>query len=114
MEQKKHAIVSYETMPEEVAAAFALKYPKGMSDFLPDVKKLDKPNGESIYYVTIEIPNAVYLVKIKMKVDDQEDVVKWLDEDDDDDNNESTDGGETLPDDNIAQYSGGEDEDSAE
>ncbi len=113
MEQKKHAMISYENMSEELAAAFAEKYPKGMTDFLPDVKKIDKPDGTSIYYVTVEIPSAVYLVKVKIKVDDLDDVDKWLDEtgDDGDDDGESD---STLPDENISQYSSGDDDDSAE
>ena len=41
--QKKRAVVSYENMSEELAAAFAEKYPKGFSDYLPDLIKYDKP-----------------------------------------------------------------------
>ena len=33
--QKKRAVVSYENMSEELAAAFAEKYPKGFTDYLP-------------------------------------------------------------------------------
>ena len=104
---KKRAVVSYEKMPEEVAAAFEEKYPRGAQDYLPDVQKIDKPDGTSIYTVTIEIPSAIYLVKVQIKVDDLNDVDKWLDEDDTD---EETDSESSLPDDNISQYSGGDDD----
>jgi len=111
--QKKRAVVSYENMSEELAAAFAEKYPKGFSDYFPDLVKYDKPDGTSFYAVTLEIPSAIYLVKIKVKTDDAEDIERWLDGDDDDDGNGSSgDGGEDLPDDNISQYSTGEDEPS--
>lgn len=111
MDQKKRGIVSYENMSEELAAAFAEKYPRGLVDYLPDVKKIDKPDGTSIYTVTVEIPSAIYLVKIKMKVDDAEELSKWLDDGDEGDEGEdNNDEGETLPDDNIAQYSSGDDD----
>ena len=47
--QKKRAVVSYENMSEELAAAFAEKYPKGFSDYLPDLIKYDKPDGTCFY-----------------------------------------------------------------
>lgn len=112
--QKKRAVVSYENMSEELAAAFAEKYPKGFSDYLPDLIKYDKPDGICFYAVSIEIPDAIYLVKIKVKTDDADDIERWLNEGDegadDGGNTSSEDGGETLPDDNIAQYSSGDDD----
>ena len=106
-QQKKRAVVSYENMSEELAAAFAEKYPKGFSDYLPDLMKYDKPDGTCFYAVTLEIPSAIYLVKIKIKTDDAEDIERWLDGDDDD----SVDGDrDDLPDDNISQYSNGDDD----
>lgn len=110
MDQKKRAVVSYENMSEEVAAAFNEKYPKGLVDYLPDVRKIDKPDGTSIYTVTIEIPDAIYLVKIKMKVDDADELSKWLDDDEGDGEGEDEDDREALPDDNISQYSSGDDD----
>lgn len=107
-EQKRRAVVSYENMSEEVAAAFNEKYPRGFSDYLPDLMKYDKPNGDCFYAVTIEITDAIYLVKIKIKTDDAEDIERWLDSDGDDDEGESD--GDTLPDNDISQYSQGDDD----
>ena len=107
--QKKRAVVSYENMSEELAAAFAEKYPKGFSDYLPDLVKYDKPDGTSFYAVTLEIPTAIYLVKINVKTDDAEDIERWLDGEDDDDSRDAGDG-DDLPDDNIAQYATGDDD----
>lgn len=112
METKKRAVVSYENMSEELAAAFAEKYPRGFNDYLADVVKIVKPDGTPIYTVTIELPEAIYLVKVKMKTDDAEDLERWLDADNDSGSEDGGDSGE-LPDDNISQYSTGE-EDSAE
>lgn len=105
---KRRAVVSFENMSDELAAAFAEKYPKGYSDYFPDLVKYDKPDGTNFYAVTVEIPDAIYLVKIKVKTDDAEDLERWLDGEDGDD----VDGndGDSLPDDNISQYSNGEDD----
>ena len=105
---KRRAVCSFENMSDELAAAFAEKYPKGYSDYFPDLVKYDKPDGTNFYAVTIEIPSAIYLVKIKVKTDDAEDIERWLDGDDGDDNDGND--GETIPDDNISQYSNGDDD----
>lgn len=112
--QKRRAVVSYENMSKELAEAFALKYPKGFSDYLPDLMKYDKPDGTCFYAVTVEIPDAIYLVKIKIKTDNIDEIERWLDgedEEQDETTGDATDenSGE-LPDDNIAQYSTGEDD----
>ena len=105
---KRRAVISYENMSDELAAAFAEKYPKGYSDYFPDLVKYDKPDGTCFYAVTVEIPDAIYLVKIQVKTDDAEDLERWLDGEDGDD----PDGGDgdSLPDDNISQYSNGDDD----
>ena len=105
---KRRAVVSYENMSDELAAAFVEKYPRGYSDYFPDLMKYDKPDGTNFYAVTVEIPDAIYLVKIKVKTDDAEDLERWLDgeDGDDGDGNDS----DSLPDDNIAQYSNGDDD----
>lgn len=117
---KKRHIVSYENMSPELAEAFAEKYPNGFNDYLADLNKYTKPDGTPFYAVLIEIPDAVYLVKIKVKIDDAEEIEKWLEGEEDAENEQvagtsggADAGGETLPDDNIAQYGGeGEDEPS--
>lgn len=105
---KRRAVVSYENMSDEVAAAFAEKYPRGYSDYFPDLMSYPKPDGTSFYAVTIEIPDAIYLVKIHVKTDDAEDLERWLDGEDGDDADSNE--GESLPDDNISQYSSGDDD----
>lgn len=110
---KKRHLVSYENMSADLAAAFAQKYPKGFSDYFADLVKYPRPDGTSFYAVTVEIPDAVYLVKIKVDVDDAEDLERWLDgeEESDADSTVPDAGGDgaTLPDDNISQYGGGDD-----
>ena len=108
--EKRRAVVSFENMSEELAAAFSEKYPKGYADYFHDLVKYDKPNGDSFYAVTIEITDAIYLVKIKVKTDDAEDIERWLDGEDGDDSDGND--GDGLPDDNISQYSNGDDDGS--
>ena len=120
-DSKKRHVVSYEKMSghPDLAAAFQEKYPKGFSDYLNDLIKYPKPDGTSFYAVTIETEDAIYLVKINVKTDDLEDVARWLEGEEDAENEAVAGGsadasdaaGETLPDDNIAQYSNGADED---
>ena len=105
---KRRGVVSFENMSEELAAAFAEKYPKGYNDYFPDLVKYDKPDGTSFYAVMVEIPDAIYLVKIKVKTDDAEDIERWLDGDDGEDSDGND--GDSLPDDNISQYSNGDDD----
>ncbi len=110
MEQKKRRVVSYENMDEVLAAAFSEKYPKGFADYLPDLKEYPKPDGTSFYAVTVETPDAVCLVKIKVRTDDAEDIERWLDSGDGEDEDEASgeDENDALPDDNISQYSNDE------
>ncbi len=109
---KRRAVCSFENMSEELATAFSEKYPKGYSDYLPELVKYDKPDGTSFYAVTVEIPDAIYLVKIKVKTDDVEDLERWLDGEDGDDSDGGD--GESLPDDNISQYNSEDDGSEAE
>ncbi len=105
---KRRAVCSFENMSDELSAAFSEKYPRGYSDYFPDLVKYDKPDGTCFYAVTVEIPDAIYLVKIKVKTDDAEDLERWLDGEDGDDSPGGE--GESLPDDNISQYSNGDDD----
>ena len=52
MTSKRRAVISYENMSDELAAAFAEKYPKGYTDYFPDLVKYDKPDGTCFSTVT--------------------------------------------------------------
>lgn len=108
MDSKKRRVVSYENMDEALKAAFDEKYPKGVIDYLPDANRYDKPDGSFFYAVTIETPDTIALIKVNVNIDAAEDIENWL--------NSDVDGGEdsgesdNIPDDNLSQYSNGEDE----
>ena len=115
-DNKKRHIVSYENMSPELAAAFAEKYPKGFSDYLPDLTKYTKPDGTPFYAVMVEIPDAIYLVKIKVQIDNPDDIERWLEgEEEAETESVACTSGATgseddpLPDDNISQYGGDDD-----
>ena len=75
---KKRAVISYANMFPELQAAFKAKYPKGYADYMGDIFKIDKPDGTSFYAVSVETEDAIYLVKITVKVDDYEDIENGL------------------------------------
>jgi hypothetical protein len=102
--QKRRAVVSYANMSPELAAAFKEKYPKGYADYMGDIVKIDKPDGSFFYAVSIEIPDAVYLVKIDVKIDDYEDAENGLFGDDDDAVDGGQPEGDTFPDDGQTQF----------
>lgn len=110
-QQKKRAVVSYANMSAELAAAFKEKYPKGYADYMGDIFKVDKPDGTFFYAISLEIPDAIYLVKIDVKIDDYEDVEKDIFGDGNaDEDGDSGDG--TFPDnDNAASFGAEEDSD---
>lgn len=119
-DNKKRHVVSYENMSAELAAVFNEKYPRGYNDYLDDLVKYPKPDGTSFYAVTLEVPDGIYLVKIKVEVDDAEDLERWLEGEEEAKVEQVAGalgsepaGDDTLPDDNIAQYGGG-DEDSSD
>ena len=124
-DKKKHAL-SYENMSAELARLFNEKYPRGFNDYLADLVKytpgihpVTKKPIEPFYAVTIETETDIYLVKIKVKIDDADDIERWLEGEEEEGTermagttpSDDADAG-TLPDDNISQY--GSDEDSAD
>ena len=100
---KKRAVISYENMSSELQDAFKEKYPLGYTDYAGDLFKVDKPDGSFFYAVSLELPDALYLIKIKVKIDDYEEVEKDLFKDDTDESEEGDgDGGFPASDDDIA------------
>ena len=78
---KIRRIVSYEKMSDEVAAAFAEKYPHGYADYFPELKEYKTQQGD-FHAVSVELPDAIYMIKIVVKVDDKADLDRWFDEQD--------------------------------
>ena len=106
---KKRLVVSYSNMKEDVAAAFKEKYPRGYSDYMGDLFKVDKPDGTSFYAITLETETAIYLIKMVVTIDRVEDAQKTLFPDSDGSDDIPTEG-ETFPDDNTENMSDSDDD----
>ncbi|MDD2292889.1 MAG: hypothetical protein PHD07_01600 [Bacteroidales bacterium] len=104
---KKRAVISYENMSEELQDAFKEKYPHGYTDYMGDIFKVDKPDGTSFYAVSLEVPDAMYLVKIKVKIDDYDDIENGIFKDESADDADDTEDN-AFPDEG-ADFSGGDD-----
>ena len=100
--QKKRAVISYENMSAELAAAFKEVYPKGYADYMGCIIKIDKPDGSFFYAVPVELPEALYLVKVKLDIDSSDDIEKKIfgDGDDDEEGGEGSEFPDT-PEDNM-------------
>ena len=125
-DSKHRHVISQENLPAEIAAIFNDKYPKGFSDFLPDLVKyspgVNPRTGKTIdpfYAVTIETDTDIYLVKIKVDIDNREDVERGPEGEAEAETEEvagtsgAPDGDTPLPDDNISQYGGDDDSSDA-
>ncbi|HON55185.1 MAG TPA: hypothetical protein PLG03_06520 [Bacteroidales bacterium] len=75
---KRRAVISYANMSPELMAAFKEKYPRGYTDYMGEIFKVDKPDGTFFYAISLEVPDAIYLVKIDVKIDDYEDAEQGL------------------------------------
>ncbi len=107
---KKRLVVSYGRMSEreDLEAAFKEKYPRGYSDYMGDLFKVDKPDGSSFYALTVETEDSVYLIKMELKIDNAEDAQKELFPDAD--ASDVPTEGETFPDDNTENMSDSDDD----
>ena len=75
---KKRSVISYANLSPELLAALKEKYPRGYADYMGDIIKVDKPDGSFFYAVSLEVPDAIYLVKVDVKIDDYEDAENGL------------------------------------
>ncbi len=95
--EKKRLVVSYKNCSTEVLDAIKKKYPLGYSD---SVIKVQKPNNEFFYAITLDTVDASYLIKVDVKIDNltEEEFEKEFGDDGSSSNEESPLGRE---DDNI-------------
>ena len=67
---KKRLVIGYANMSPQLMDIWKEKYPRGYSDYMEDIMKVDKADGSFFYALTLEIPEAIYLVKVEVKIDD--------------------------------------------
>ena len=75
---KKRSVISYANLSPDLLSALKEKYPRGYADYMGDIIKVDKPDGSFFYAVSLEVPDAIYLVKVDVKIDDYEDAENGL------------------------------------
>ncbi|MDD2491819.1 MAG: hypothetical protein PHV12_06455 [Bacteroidales bacterium] len=77
-QSKRRSVVSYNNLSPELLAILKDKYPKGYADYMGEIFKVDKPDGSFFYAISLEVPDAVYLVKVDVKIDDYEEAADEL------------------------------------
>ncbi len=112
--QKKRLVVSYQNMNPELEEAFREKYPKGYADYMADLFKVDKPDGSSFYAISMETRDAVYLIKMVVKVDDYDDAQNGLFPDAAGAESDGPAEGETFPDNDTENMSDADDDADAD
>ncbi|MDR1006335.1 MAG: hypothetical protein LBL74_05680 [Bacteroidales bacterium] len=65
---KKHLIISYNNLSEDLQSRFSELYNAGYADI---VQKITKPNGSVIFVVPFETEDISYMVKVDVKIDDK-------------------------------------------
>jgi len=73
---KRRAVVSYANLSPELLDVIKEKYPKGYADYMDEIMKISKPDGTFFHAIKIETSDAIYLVKVDVKIDDYAEVEK--------------------------------------
>jgi hypothetical protein len=73
---KRRAVVSYANLSSELLNIIKEKYPRGYVDYMDEIMKISKPDGTFFHAIKIETPDAIYLVKVDVKIDDYAEVEK--------------------------------------
>ena len=66
MVDKKRLIISYKNISPELIAAIREQYPEGYMNY---IKKIDTGTNSFFHAITVETEDAIYLVKIDVKID---------------------------------------------
>ena len=73
---KRRSVVSYANLSPEMLSILKEKYPRGYADYMDEIMKVSKPDGTFFHAIKIESPDAIYLVKVDVKIDDYAEVEK--------------------------------------
>lgn len=63
---KLRAIISFNKLTKSQLLLFSQAYPEG---YASHIQKINKPSGDIIYVVPLETEDAIYMVKVDVKVD---------------------------------------------
>ncbi|MCL2727076.1 MAG: hypothetical protein FWD56_01680 [Bacteroidales bacterium] len=73
---KRRSVVSYANLSPELLTIIKEKYPRGYADYMDEILKISKPDGTFFHAIKIETTDAIYLVKVDVKIDDYAEVEK--------------------------------------
>ncbi len=77
-QSKKRLVISYNNLSTELLAIIKERYPKGYADYMGEIFKVDKPDGSFFYAISLEVTDAIYLVKVDVKIDDYDEATDEL------------------------------------
>ena len=63
---KLRVIISFNKLTQSQLILFNQAYPEG---YASHIQKINKPSGDTIYVVPLETEDAIYMVKVDVKVD---------------------------------------------
>jgi hypothetical protein len=66
MVDKKRLIISYKNITPEIISAIREQYPEGYVNY---IKKIDTGPSSFFHAITVETEDAIYMVKIDVKID---------------------------------------------
>ncbi|MDR2362475.1 MAG: hypothetical protein LBD91_07075 [Prevotellaceae bacterium] len=76
---KRRVAVSQKNLSQDVQDVMRERFPRGYVDYMDQIIRVDKPDGSFFYAITLEVEDAIYLVKIDVPIDtDYEEVEKKL------------------------------------
>lgn len=67
---KKRVVIGLENLTDELREALKARYPLGWAD---SMIRINKPSGDFFYGVVLETEETSYLVKVKVKIDQNPD-----------------------------------------
>ena len=73
---KRRSVVSYANLSPELLGIIKEQYPRGYADYMDEIMKISKPDGTFFHAIKIETSDAIYLVKVDVKIDDYAEVEK--------------------------------------
>ncbi|MDR0728963.1 MAG: hypothetical protein LBF19_02405 [Prevotellaceae bacterium] len=76
---KRRVAISQKNLSQDVQDVMRERFPRGYVDYMDQIIRVDRPDGSFFYAITLEVDDAIYLVKIDVQIDtDYEEVEKKL------------------------------------
>ncbi len=110
MTTKKRAVISYANMSDELLDIWKERFPRGYADYMDEIMKIDKADGSFFYAVPFEVPDAIYLVKVDVRIEEYDEVEKDIFGSGEDDSDDETPAADEFPETDDANFVDAEEE----